>query len=707
MAKKYDSTVNEEITVRLTTTISLLIASSGSFINNAYASSTEQASSMEQVEVTSRRVNLIGQAISASQGQIGQQEIELRPLLRTGEILELVPGMVVTQHSGTGKANQYFLRGFNLDHGTDFATFVDDMPINMRTHGHGQGYTDLNFIIPELVSNITYKKGPYYADVGDFSGAGSAQMKTAKRFDQGRVEFTAGEDNYYRLLAMDSVNSAGGEWLYALEANRYDGPWTDIEEDLDKLNAVLKHTRQLANSELSVTMMLYDNSWNSADQIPQRAVDRGLIDELGSIDPTTGGESSRYSVSLNWQANNWQMSAYAIHYEMNLWSNFTYFLDDEVNGDQFEQVDDRWIYGGNASYTLTGTLAGYAMSNRIGAELRYDVIDDVGLYKTSARERLGAIRSDEVDEFSSGIFWENQLAWSDRLRSTVGLRYDYYDFEVDSRISENINGIDLSDNGGSNNDSLLSAKASLSYAISQQWEVYASAGQGFHSNDARGTTIRLDPADGSAVAAVDPLVKSLGTEMGVRASLNERLNASLAIWYLELDSELLFVGDAGNTEPSRASERQGLEFTAYYRITDDWTWDLEYAYADSTFTDYDIAGDNIPGAIEHVWQMGLSADFTNGWFGNIRLRYFGERPLEESGAIKSDSSTIVNLRAGYRWHNITLKADILNLLDSDDHDIDYFYESRLASEPGGAGTEDMHFHVLEPRTARVSVSYQF
>ena len=680
--------------------IGLLIAGSASFIHSVQAS-------IEQVEVISRQVNLVGEAISASEGLIGQQEIEVRPLLRTGEVLELVPGMVVTQHSGTGKANQYFLRGFNLDHGTDFATFVDHMPINMRTHGHGQGYTDLNFIIPELIGSIAYKKGPYYADVGDFSGAGSAHMKTAKRLDKGTVELTAGEDNYYRLLAIDSVSSAGGDWLYALESTRYDGPWTDIEEDLDKLNAVFKHTRQLAGGELAVALMLYDNSWNSADQIPERAVSAGLIDELGSLDTTTGGESSRYSASVSWQADNWQMAAYAIHYDMNLWSNFTYFLDDEVNGDQFEQVDDRWIYGGNISYRINGQLAGYAMSNRFGAELRYDIIDEVGLYKTVARQRLGAIRSDEVDELSTGIFWENQLQWTERLRSTVGLRYDYYDFDVDSRIGSNINGVDLSSNGGTSDDSLLSVKASLSYAISEQLEVYGSAGQGFHSNDARGTTIQVDPGDGAAVTTVDPLVESEGAEIGLRAFINERLNASLALWYLELDSELLFVGDAGNTEPSRASERRGFELTTYYRITDNWTWDLEYAYADAEFSDFDPAGENIPGAIEHVWQMGLSADFASGWFGSLRLRYFGERPLEETGTVNSDSSTVVNLRSGYRWQNVTVKADVLNLFDSDDHDIDYFYESRLANEPSGVGTEDTHFHVLEPRTVRVSASYHF
>jgi len=659
----------------------------------------------EEIMVRGLRSNLVGQAVSASQGVISQDEIALRPSLRTGDVLELVPGMVVTQHSGTGKANQYFLRGFNLDHGTDFATSIDGMPINMRTHGHGQGYTDLNFIIPEAVDSIAYKKGAYYADVGDFSGAGSAEMSTASYRERGLAEVTLGEDNYARFLLMDSVQAAGGDWFYALEANQNDGPWSDIDEDLEKLNLMLKHSRELAGGDFSVMFMAYDNTWNSADQIPARAVDSGLIDELGSIDESLGGETSRYSLNAAWKHNNLQVSAYAIRYQMDLWSNFTYQLDDPVNGDQFQQVDDRWIFGGTLSKSFDGKLAGKPMLNRLGAETRYDKIDEVGLKKTQQRNALGTIRSDAVDEFSAGVYWENQLAWTEKLKTVLGVRYDYYDFDVNSLIGSNINGIDLSDNGGSADEGQASLKGSVIYTLNEQLEVYASAGQGFHSNDARGTTIQVDPSDGTAVDTVDPLVRSFGYEIGARSFWNKSLNTSIALWVLELDSELLFVGDAGNTEPSRKSERQGVEVTAYYRMTDNWTLDVEYAYTDAEFKESAPEGNHIPGAIEQVWQLGVSANYTNGLFGSLRLRHFGERPLEESGQVTSDSSTVVNLRAGYRWHDWTLRADLLNLLDSNDHDIDYLYESRL---PGEANpVEDLHYHVLEPRTLRVSLGYQF
>ena len=661
---------------------------------------------LEEVTVTGRRVNLVGQAQSASQGLVSQQEIALRPILRTGDVLELVPGMVATQHSGGGKANQYFLRGFNLDHGTDFATYVDGMPVNMRTHGHGQGYSDLNFLIPETISTLAYKKGPYYADVGDFSSAGSAQIATAAHFDKGAFEVAAGQDEFYRLLLLDSVAIGAGNGSYAVELNSYDGPWRDIKEDIQKVNLMLKYATRLGDGDASVSFMGYDNEWNSPDQIPSRAVDSGLIDELGSIDDSVGGQSSRYSLSTAWKDTHWDISAYAINYDLKLWSNFTYFLDDEVNGDQFQQKDERWLYGGRAEYRLESSILGLPMLNRLGGETRYDDINEVGLYKTRERVQLGPQRSDRVKEWSTGAYAESQLNWSDRFRSVLGARYEYFDFDVDSLIESNINAVDLTGNSGQADDDKLSLKGSLIYTFNPEWEAYFSAGQGLHSNDARGVTTVVDPGDGSAVEPVDPLVDSLGYEVGLRGFWNERLNTSIALWSLELDSELLFVGDAGNTEATRGSERQGMEVTAYYRLNDYWTADIEYAYTDAKFTDFAPEGDNIPGSIEQVVQAGLSGQFLDGWFGSLRLRYFGERPLIEDGSVKSDSTTVLNLRAGYQGPDWELKMDVLNLLDSDDHDIDYYYASRLPGEPAG-GVEDIHFHTLEPRTVRVYATYKF
>jgi len=667
----------------------------------------ESGDALEEVEVTGRRDNLVGEAVSASQGFVSQREIALRPILRTGDVLELVPGMVVTQHSGTGKANQYFLRGFNLDHGTDFSTFVDGMPVNMRTHAHGQGYTDLNFVIPETIATLAYKKGPYYADVGDFSSAGSADLLTEDFFKTGLLEVGAGQNDFYRMLLLDSLPLAEeANVSYALEFTRYDGPWTDIKEDVEKVNGMLKYNHKVGEGDASLTLMAYDNKWNSPDQIPARAVDSGLIDELGSIDDKVGGESSRYSLSTRWKTPQWDISGYAIRYNLKLWSNFTYFLDDPVNGDEFEQKDNRWLYGGKSEYRQNVSIGRLAMVNRVGGEFRYDNIEEVGLYKTRARVRSGPIRSDQVDQWNTGVFAENEIHWSDQIRTVVGARYDYFDFDVRSLIDQNINNVDLSDNSGQRNDDKLALKGSLIYTLNQDWESYFSVGQGLHSNDARGTTASVDPIDGSAIDPVDPLVDSLGYELGLRGFWNERLNTSIALWELKLDSELLFVGDAGNTEASRASKRRGVEVSAYYSLTEQWTLDMEYAYTDSNFADFALEGDDIPGSIDQVLQTGISAELSSGWFGSLHLRYFGERPLIEDGSVTSDDATVVNLRAGYQMSNWSFKLDVLNMLDSNDHDIDYFYASRLPNEPA-EGVENIHYHILEPRTLRFYATYNF
>ncbi|GAB3035628.1 TonB-dependent receptor [Bowmanella dokdonensis] len=657
--------------------------------------------SIEKITVLGHQTDMIGAAVSASEGYVGQQEINIRPMLRIGEMMELVPGMVATQHSGSGKANQYFLRGFNLDHGTDFATHIDGMPVNMRTHGHGQGYTDLNFIIPELIDTLHFKKGPYYSDVGDFSSAGSAHFQTLSRLEAPTLKLTLGEDQFVRALGYGGYTLGQGRVLAAVEQQRYDGPWQGIDEDVGKTNFLAKYVQPAAGGQWSLTLMGYDNRWNSADQIPQRAVEAGLISELGVIDPTVGGESSRYSLStaIDWQQGS--LSAYVIDYDMNLWSNFTYFLDNPVDGDQFEQVDKRKIYGLNGHYHFDLFNARVTL----GGALQLDNIDEVGLFKTAARQRLGGVRSDTVEQLSTSLYASVQYPLSENIRLSGGVRYDHYDFDVQTRLNENDSGVDLTANSGERDDSLVSFKGSATYLLNDNNELYLAAGQGFHSNDARGTTTVIDPNDGSAVTPVDPLVRSHGSEIGWRTQISDQLNASVSLWQLSLDSELLFVGDAGNTEASRPSKRNGFELTAYYRPTRGLTLDIEYAASQSRFDD-NLEGSEIPGAIDQVIQAGASYAMQNGITTTLRVRHFGERPLDETASRQSDPSTVVNLLAEKRWSQFALRAEVLNVFDANDHDIDYFYASRLAGEPAD-GVEDIHYHVIEPRTVRVTLSYRY
>ncbi len=654
---------------------------------------------LEETLVHGRRYSLQGESLSASEGVIGPQEIQLRPMLRTGEVLEFVPGMVVTQHSGSGKANQYFLRGFNLDHGTDFATTVDGMPVNMRSHGHGQGYTDLNFIVPEFVAHISYQKGAYRAASGDFSAAGSAQFELADRLPRSLLSVELGADNYRRQVAGINIDTGGDHsLLLGAELQRYDGPWRDIREDIDKHNGLLRYSGPAAGGQLALTLMAYENQWNAADQIPQRAVDQGLIDELGSIDTNVGGESDRYSLSGSWQNTHWRASAYVIDASLELFSNFTYQLDDPADGDQFEQVDQRRIYGGEISHDLNLTLQDKTLDSRIGAQLRYDDIDEVALYRSRARQRLGTVRQDRVDEWSLGLYWDAELAINHHLSASLGLRYDHLDVDVVS---------DEPANSGRADDGLASLRAGLRYAFSEHWAGYANIGQGFHSNDARGATIAVDPVNATPAQPVDLLVRSEGAELGMRYFDSERLNVSAALWLLELDSELLFVGDAGNTEAGRASRRYGIELAAYYWLSEAFSADLEVAATRSRFTENTPGeGSDIDGAVPLVVSAGLSWSITEHWRSSLRLRHFGRRPLDSFGEEKSDPFTVTNLGLSYERSAWALGATVLNLFDSDDHDITYLYTSRLPGEPV-AGVEDRHFHPIEPRTLRFKVTYHF
>ncbi len=656
---------------------------------------------VDEVVVTGRWTDLAGLAISASEGIVGQEELDIRPRLRTGEVLEVVPGLITTQHSGTGKSNQMFLRGFNLDHGTDFNTSIDGMPINMPSHGHGQGYTDLNFLIPEILESVEFRKGPYHASVGDFSSAGSAHLSTFKVLPESMLKIGVGQDGHREVLVADGFEAGSGNWLYAAEGHVYDGPWTDIEEDLQRVNGVLRYSRQNDNgTEWDVMLMGYDASWNAPDQVPQRAIESGLIDRLGSLDPTIRGESSRYSISgslLRELVGERQLHvhAYAIDYDLDLFSNFTYFLDDPINGDQFEQVDRRKVLGGDVGYVWPGS----ERSNNtytVGMSVRHDDIDEVALFRTLETARLATVRSDTVNQTSLGVYAQASTRWNERLSTRVGLRADFYDFSVRSNLPAN---------SGDTTDAILAPKLSVIYALDADSELYLSTGRGFHSNDARGTTIEVDPNTGDPVEPVDPLVASTGAEVGYRTFRNDRLNLSASLWYLELDSELVFVGDAGLTEPSRPSRRYGIELPIYYRVGN-WVFDLELALTRSRYVDDDPAGDEIPGSIERVIAAGIAAQYPNGAYGSLRARHFGDRPLIEDGTVRSESSTVLSMMLGFRRESTDFRVEILNLLDAEDQDIAYFYASRLAGEPAG-GIEDIHLHPMEPRTVRASLTWRF
>jgi hypothetical protein len=653
-----------------------------------------------EIEVTAVRATLLGSPESATDGIVLRAQLEHRPVLRTGELLEAVPGLIVTQHSGSGKANQFFLRGFNLDHGTDFATRVEGVPVNMPTHAHGQGYTDVNFVIPELIGSIEYHKGTHHAAEGNFSAAGAAHIRYADSLGGNLLSFTGGEDDYRRAVLAGSPEVAGGTVLYGLEYTQTDGPW-DLPEDLERKNAVLRFARGDQRDGWVLMAMAYEGEWQSTDQVPLRAIRSGEIDRFGFIDPTDGGESSRYSVSASWQhagdISRWSALVYGVDYDLDLFSNFTYFTD-PTDGDQFEQLDDRRVYGGTVTYQRDLPIGSFKGEFSSGLEFRYDDIGTVGLYRTQARERFDTIREDQVRQRSYGWYASQRIDWSKRWRSTLGVRVDRFDFDVDS---------DLELNSGTAHDSIVNPKLSLVYTVSERSDLYLNLGGGFHSNDARGTTIRVDPDDGVTPAErVDPLVRARGGELGMRYAIADGWQVSAALWGLELDSELLFVGDGGTTESNRASRRRGAELALFARPVNHLVLDADIAWSQARFAEFDPAGDYIPGAVERVASLGVTFDHPAGWFAGARLRYLGSAPLIEDDSVRSGPTTLLNFEAGYQltaaWR-VTLS--LLNAFDSDDNDISYYYDSQLANE--GAPVTDVHLHPVEPRTLRVGLQARF
>jgi len=655
---------------------------------------------LEEVTVTGRKKVLVGEARSASEGVISQVDIYKRPVQRPGDILEAVPGLIVTQHSGSGKSNQLYLRGFNLDHGTDFATWIDGMPVNMRSHGHGQGYTDINFLMPEIIEEMSFVKGPYHSEIGDFSSAGGVHIQTIDQLDKKSIKVGLGENGFNRILAMGSKKIESEVITGALELQGYDGPWIDITEDVNKVNGFFKFARNNELGKRSITAMIYDNEWNSADQIPSRAISEGIIDDFGSLDKTLGGSTRRMSVSSEYshdhKTNKVVWRSYIIGYELDLWSNFTYLLDDPVGGDQFKQKDKRTIFGGSYENLWVGNTESFT-EHRFGIDFRHDAVDEVGLYRSREREIMGPIREDQVDESSISSFYEMSFDLRSSWRAVLGIRADAFKFKVNSKD------YNLTDD---DSDFILSPKASIAYAFSDNNEMYFSYGNGFHSNDARGVITFADPITGEKLSPADPLVKSTGFEWGIKALINEQLNTSLAVWSLELDSELLFVGDAGNTEANRPSKRWGIEFNNLWSINEIWSLEADFAYSNAKFNDDDLENRSVPGSLKNVASGILSAEYPSGFFASFSFRYFGEVPLIEDGSIKSEGSTYANLALGWLMDDWQVQLDILNIFDSNDHDIDYFYASRLAGEPAN-GYEDIHYHIFEPRQIRFYLSKEF
>jgi hypothetical protein len=697
------STVRRAIVVTpggtMTANVVLLVATSADIVITAPRTFRNLA------EIENPAENLVGIASAASEGAITAAQLAARPVNRATEVLETVPGMIISQHSGEGKANQYYLRGFNLDHGFDFAQTIAGIPVNMPTHAHAQGYADSNFLIPELVSGVQFRKGPYYAENGDFSSAGSVNVNYFNVLERPIVSFSGGSFDYRRFLGAVSPRVASGNALVAFEWEQDNGPWVS-PNGKDKFNGVLRYSQGDTRNGLSLTYLGFRNHWHSTDQIPQRAVDAGLISRFGFIEETDGGETFRHAGIVDWQRSeadaSTRVTGYLQRYGVQLFHNFTYFLNDRVNGDQFEQFEKRWTTGGKATHRRLLHFGELHTENAIGVDVRNDSVGGpLGLHLTRATERLRTVRADDVDQTSVGLFGETEIEWSRFVRTTFGLRADMYRWNVES---------DNPLNSGKDSSGIISPKVSAAFGPWRGTEFYANYGLGYHSNSALGILLNVSPFTGEAAEKSPAFARAHGAEAGFRTVAIRGLQTTVTGWYLDFDSELIYVGDSGSTEDGPASRRMGVEVTNYVYPNPWVAIDLDVSFSRARFVDVAEGENFVPGALNRVISGGIvvspPAGVTAGPFGGLRLRHFGPRPLLEDNSVQSRQTTIVNGEVGYQFSDrIRLTLEGFNIFDAEVSDIDYFFESRLQHET--EPVEDIHFHAAIPRSARLALRVSF
>lgn len=643
---------------------------------------------LEEIVVFGRSLELVGRADAASEGTVGGADLLVRPMLRVAELLEVVPGMVAVQHSGSGKANQYFLRGFNLDHGTDFTTIVDGVPWNLRSHGHGQGYLDVNGLLPEIVERIDYRKGPYRADVGDFSMAGSSFITTIDRLAAPFVAFESGEFGWLRLAGGGTQELGDDATLTGLiERKHYDGPWA-LDEGLEHTSAWGKYRRATEFGSLALTVSGYEGNWHPTEQVPERAIGTSVCpDAFCALDPTADGDTSRWIFGAQLEGDVWRASAYAQYYDWFMQSNPTY--DFQIN-----QFDRRWTTGGRYERTALETSR---LSLTVGGELRYDDITNVGVDEFSAGEFVANIARNAIQETSVGVFAEANVSATERLRLLFGLRGDAYDFDATAKSAGSYE--------GHATDSRASPKLGLAYTVNDDIELYANWGEGFHSNDARGVVNPVDPVAG--------LAPGTGYEAGARFELGA-VKLTSAYWWLNLDSELIFVGDSNSVEPRGGSRREGYELTAFWRPVEWLGIDAVYVGSRARYVD-NPDGRYIEGSVEHAGQLGISA-VKDRWEASLRVRYLGEYALLPDNAQRAGAETSVNVRGAYRVGRAMWYAELLNVLDEDGKDIVYWYEAVVPGlDPPAFTSADVDCSVTncrvsraeEPRTLRFGVKLEF
>jgi outer membrane receptor protein involved in Fe transport len=710
------------------------------------ASSSAATSPLDEITVTARRIDLIGKASSASEGVVADEEIQLAPAYRPGQLLETVPGLIVTLHSGEGKANQYLLRGYNLDHGTDLATYVDDMPVNQPTHAHGQGYTDLNFMIPELADGITYTKGPYYANMGDFGAVGSVHVSYRDTIED-QVSATIGMYDFQRVFAAGSTAVASGNLLAAVEVQHYDGPFV-TPDDARKGNFVLRYSGGDGESGYSATAMYYHQIWTNTTDIPVRAITEGLVpDRFGTLDPTDGGHSQRGSLSLEYHAHLGDgiltTSGFLEYSQLHIFNDFTHFLFNPVEGDQEDQFENRRVVGGSANYTLPMPIGSIPNEITAGVITRYDSlgvgrapsVDQVP--QPTGGDPVSFSDDDRVRLFAGGAYVQAVTRWTPFLRTVLGVRDDYqHATDVDNLAA--LHETAGYTNGGTVGQSLFQPKGSLIFTPTDYLEFYLSAGRGFHSADVRG--VNQDVSVDLGLPHTNLLSKQEGQEVGMRAAVGRDLTFTFAVYNLWQQSETIIDPDVGADTAGPPSRRYGYEVNVTYEINRHLEFYGSYSGDHTRFTHplddgTGHLGDFITDAPVATGSLALYLKDFGPWSGGLNVRYLGNYPLSSGpcvdsaaihdfpgvatscanaptalGQVNGKGFAEVNLDARYAFSaGWSAGLGIYNLFNTHAAAAEFWYVDRLRNEVSTypEGRADVHEHPLEPIMVRFTVTKKF
>ncbi|MEZ4877399.1 MAG: TonB-dependent receptor plug domain-containing protein [Flavobacterium sp.] len=623
---------------------------------------------------------------------ISKIDLQTNPVNSSQEILRKVPGLFIGQHAGGGKAEQIFLRGFDIDHGTDIAISVDGMPVNMVSHAHGQGYADLHFLIPETVQKIDFGKGTYYASKGDFATAGYVAFQTKERTEKNAIGVEVGQFNTFRTLGMFNLieNSKTEDAFLATEYILTDGPF-DAPQDFKRINLFGKYTKRFSNnSKLSIQASRFASNWNASGQIPQRLVDAGVISRFGAVDATEGGNTSRTNLNVSLlkpiNENTFiKANAFYSQYNFELYSNFTFFLEDPINGDQIRQKEDRAIYGFNAEVSKKKDNAIY----QFGLGFRSDEINDTELSHTKNRyETLEQLQLGDISQ--SNVFgYINADYTFGKFTVNPSVRVDYFTFGYNDKLATSYQNL-------SADKYKVSPKMNLIYSINNQFQVFAKSGLGFHSNDTRVVV---------AQEGKDILPTAFSTDLGTIFKPLPKMIINTALWYLQLDQEFVYVGDAGIVEPSGKTRRMGVELGIRYQLTDWLYFDADANYTYGRSIDEPKGQDYIPLAPDFTTTGGLSFTKFKGFSGGFRYRYLKSRPANEDNSIVAKGYFVNDFNINYEYKNITFGIAIENLLNTKWNETQFATESRLQNETNSV--EEIHFTPGTPFFIKTKVVYQF